>query len=129
MKVQQKTSPNTEVLLESNPIVTLVNSQNEDIKVAIAAPDFLDYVATNPTSGGGDFVAFDGKDAITGEPVDIIRHEDGITLTTADYSFEVPKTIMRSIAKATNDLQATKHCTTFAPITAKQPTKGIAPEL
>lgn len=58
--------------------VTLAQGQQV---VNIAEADFMQYAMTDPHSGGGDFVYFDGKDAVSGDPLEIMVHEGGMNVT------------------------------------------------
>ena len=107
MKVPANPAPENQLSasIENRPVINL---KNGDATISIDANDFLGYVATAPTSGGGEFVAFSGNDPKTGKVYDVIRHNDGIRFSANRRDFEIPQKNMEGIAREALDLQQKK---------------------
>lgn len=66
---------------------------------------FLQYATTDPHLNGDSFVAFDGVDAQTGEELDVIIHDQGLTIQKGEVKLEIGKdTMTRAVRKMQNCL-------------------------
>ena len=96
MKIQSQKLANSDIARANIPTIQF---QTTDGIMTLLGKTLKDWIATNPKSGGGLFVALETTDLLTGAKLEGLRSDRGLTLTRNLMTYNIPNQQLANIDK------------------------------